>query len=148
MKDSAKLADIENAAALAYGVVKASGATTLVFDLSSLSAEQAAGAALGVRLGSYRFDRYRTTEKAEQKPSVTKLRIVASNVEQARAAFVPLSALADGVEFTRNLVSEPANVLYPAEFAQRVKAWSPWGCRSRCSERPKWPSSAWAACCA
>jgi leucyl aminopeptidase len=31
------------------------------------------------------------------------------------------SALADGVIFTRDLVSEPANVLYPAEFARRVK---------------------------
>jgi len=31
-------------------------------------------------------------------------------------------AVADAVCFTRDLVSEPANVLYPAEFARRVKA--------------------------
>jgi leucyl aminopeptidase len=38
-----------------------------------------------------------------------------------------LSALADAVAFARDLVSEPANILYPAEFARRVKALEPLG---------------------
>ena len=121
-KDAAKSADIEQAAASAYSLVKASGVTTLVFDLSTLSSDQAAAAALGVRLGAYRFDRYRTTEKPEQKPSITRVRVVTAQADQARTAFAPLAALADGVEFTRDLVSEPANVLYPEEFARRVKS--------------------------
>ena len=121
-KDAVEAADIEQAAASAYGLVKASGVTTLVFDLSALGPDKAAAAAFGVRLGAYRFDRYRTTEKPEQKPSVTKIRIATGQADQARAAFVPLAAMADGVEFTRDLVSEPANVLYPEEFARRVKS--------------------------
>ena len=121
-KASATTADIEQAAAAAYGVVKASGATTLVFDLALLSPEQAAAAGLGVRLGSYRFDHYRTTEKAEQKPSITSVRIATTEEDKTQAAFVPLASLADGVQFTRDLVSEPANVLYPGEFARRVKS--------------------------
>ena len=32
------------------------------------------------------------------------------------------AGLADAIIFTRDLVSEPANILYPAEFARRVKA--------------------------
>jgi len=32
-----------------------------------------------------------------------------------------VAALADAVSFTRDLVSEPPNILYPAEYAQRVK---------------------------
>ena len=32
----------------------------------------------------------------------------------------PLAAIAEGVEFTRNLVTEPANTLYPEEFADRT----------------------------
>ncbi len=39
----------------------------------------------------------------------------------AQAAFEQESGLADAVIFARDLVSEPANILYPAEFARRVK---------------------------
>ncbi len=121
-KADGETADVEQAAASAYHAVKTSGATTLALDLSALSPEQAAAAAFGVQLGAYRFDRYRTTEKAEKKPSITNLRIVTPQADAAREAYGPLSAVADGVRFTRDLVSEPANVLYPQEFAQRVKA--------------------------
>jgi leucyl aminopeptidase len=112
----------EHAAASAYNTVKASGLATLRVELAEVSAELAAHAALGVRLASYRFDKYRTKEPAEKKPSITKTQIVTADVDAALAAFAPLAALADAVAFTRDLVSEPANVLYPAEFARRVKA--------------------------
>ena len=113
---------VEHAAASAYGAVKASGLTTLRIELPDASPELAARAALGVRLASYRFDKYRTKEPAEKKPSIVKTEVVAGDSTAALAAFAPLAALADAVSFTRDLVSEPANVLYPAEFARRVKA--------------------------
>ena len=113
---------IEHAAATAYAVLKSSGLSTVVLALEDRSAEAAARAALGVMLASYRFDRYRTTEKADAKPSVTTLRIRTADPDATRAAFAPHEAVAKGVLFTRDLVSEPANVLYPAEFARRVKA--------------------------
>ena len=113
---------IEHAAASAYAAVKASGLTTLRIELPDASPELAARAALGVRLGAYRFDKYRTKEPADKKPSVVKAEIVAADAGAALKAFEPLSALADAVSFTRDLVSEPPNVLYPAEYAQRVKA--------------------------
>jgi leucyl aminopeptidase len=112
----------EHAAANAYHAVKLSGLSTLRIELGEASAELAAHAALGVRLASYRFDKYRTKEPAEKKPSITKTQVVTADVDAALAAFAPLAALADAVAFTRDLVSEPANVLYPAEFARRVKA--------------------------
>ncbi|OYX30920.1 MAG: leucyl aminopeptidase [Caulobacterales bacterium 32-69-10] len=112
----------EQAAASAYQAVKASGLTTLVLDFDGLDAAGAARAGLGVRLAAYRFDRYRTKEKPEAKPSIETVRIVAAEPEAARAAFAEQAAIADGVAFTRDLVSEPANVLYPEEFARRVKA--------------------------
>ncbi|MHB8287319.1 MAG: leucyl aminopeptidase [Caulobacteraceae bacterium] len=113
---------IEHAAASAYNAVKTSGLETLVLDLSDATAEQAARAGLGVRLAAYRFDKYRTKEKAEHKPSVTTVQIVTKQAAAAKAADVAFAALAEGVAFTRDLVSEPPNVLYPAEFAQRMKA--------------------------
>jgi leucyl aminopeptidase len=112
----------EHAAAGAYHAVKLSGLETLRVELGEASAELCAHAALGVRLASYRFDKYRTKEPAEKKPSIAKTQIVTAEVDAALAAFAPLAALADAVAFTRDLVSEPANVLYPAEFARRVKA--------------------------
>ena len=113
---------VEAAAASAYTAAKNSGADMLTILLPDASAQSAAHAALGVRLAAYRFDRYRTTEPADKKPSITTVRIAADSPDAAAAAFSPLSALAEGVTFTRDLVSEPANILYPAEFARRVKA--------------------------
>jgi leucyl aminopeptidase len=112
----------EHAAATAYNAVKASGLITLRVELPVASPELAARAALGVRLASYRFDKYRTKEPAEKKPSVIKTEVAAGDSAGALNAFAPLAALADAISFTRDLVSEPANVLYPAEFARRVKA--------------------------
>lgn len=113
---------IEHAAASAYGAIKISGLATLRIELPDAQSKLAASAALGVRLASYRFDKYRTKEPAEKKPSITKTEVVASDRDEALKAFQPMAALADAVSFTRDLVSEPPNVLYPAEFAARVKA--------------------------
>ncbi len=75
----------EHAAATAYGAVKASGLTTLRIELPNGGGTNAARAALGVRLASYRFDKYRTKEPEEKKPSVTKTQIVAPNIDAALA---------------------------------------------------------------
>ena len=112
---------VEAYAASAYAAVKMSGAEVLTIDTTHLSAEQAARAAFAVRLAAYRFDKYRTTQKPENVPSIKTVRIVTENPVAAEAAFKPLSPVADAVIFSRDLVSEPANILYPAEFARRVK---------------------------
>jgi leucyl aminopeptidase len=112
----------EHAAANAYAAVKTSGLEVLRIECAQGDSSLAAHAALGVRLASYRFDAYRTREPAEKKPSVKKTQVVSADSDAARAAFPPLAALADAISFTRDLVSEPPNVLFPAEFARRVKA--------------------------
>ena len=122
--DKAKLDDlaVEAFGGSAYAAVKLSGAEVLTMDASDLTPEQAARAGFAARLAAYRFDKYRTTQKADKIPSITAVRVVTSDLRAAEAALEPLSAVADGVIFARDLVSEPANVLYPAEFAKRVKA--------------------------
>jgi len=109
----------EHTAAQAYNAVKTSGLTSLRLELPAPGREPRA--ALGVRLAAYRFDRYKTKEPPERKPSVILTQVVVDDVDGALAAFSPLAALADAVAFSRDLVSEPANILYPAEFARRVK---------------------------
>ncbi len=118
LKDAAH----EAAAATAYGALKASGSDVITLYAADGAASTCAHAALGVALAAYRFDRYRTKEADDKKPSVKAVHIVADDPVAAEKAWAPLSALADGVTFTRDLVSEPANILYPVEFARRVKA--------------------------
>lgn len=86
---------------------------------ATLAPELLAEAAFGAVLRLYRFDRYRTTEKPDEKPKLARLSVLSDAPEKARAAFAPRLAVAEGVTLTRDLVSEPANVLTPAEFAER-----------------------------
>ena len=84
-------------------------------------AELAAHLALGVRLRSYRFDKYKTKDKPEQKLSLQRLSVVLAAPADARKAYGQLEPVVDAVFLTRDLVSEPPNVLYPVEFARRAK---------------------------
>jgi leucyl aminopeptidase len=118
---------IESAAAAAYNAVKTTGAATLAIDVSDLSAEQAARAGFAVRLAAYRFDKYWTKQPEDKKPSIKAIRVVTSDPAAAKAAFAPLNAVADGVVFARDLVSEPANVIYPESYAERVRGLSKLG---------------------
>ncbi|WP_426039310.1 leucyl aminopeptidase [Brevundimonas sp. DC300-4] len=112
---------LETAAGAAYHAVKLSGAETLTIDLGHLSAAEAARAAFAVRLAAYRFDKYRTKEKPDKIPSIQTVNIITGDIAAAKAALEPLNAVADAIYFSRDLVAEPANILYPAEFARRVK---------------------------
>jgi leucyl aminopeptidase len=81
----------------------------------------AANLAYGARLRSYRFDKYLTKEKPDDKPSLKRLSIRVPGATAARRAFEPLDKIADGVFMTRDLVSEPPNVIYPESLADQAK---------------------------
>ncbi len=84
-------------------------------------AQIAARIALGARLRNYRFDKYKTKDKPEQKLSLEQLTVVVGGPAEARKAYAALEPTIDAVFLTRDLVSEPANELYPVEFARRAK---------------------------
>ncbi len=73
-----------------------------------------------LRLRGWRYDAYRTRLKDDQKVSL-KAVVVLGAPAGAEAAWQVEQALADGVEFTRELVTEPANVIYPESFVARCK---------------------------
>ena len=85
-------------------------------------ADAAANIAYGALLGSYRFDKYRTKEKPDAKPSLTALTVASRDSADARKKFAPLAKVAEGVFFTRDLVSEPANVIYPVTLAKQAQS--------------------------
>jgi leucyl aminopeptidase len=103
--------------AAAAALVKETEASVLA---DTLDTGLAAHIALGARLRAYRFDKYRTTQKDDDKPKLAEFSLLVAEPSKARAAYTPLAAIADGVELTRNLVTEPANELYPEEFARRA----------------------------
>jgi leucyl aminopeptidase len=86
-----------------------------------LSAAEAAEVALGAALHAYRFDRYRTKEKPQDKPKLAALSLLTADPSAAAHTWQPLAGVASGVFLTRDLVSEPANVLNPAEMAERCR---------------------------
>ena len=92
-----------------------------VVSAEALAAPLAAAFALGLHLKSYRFDRYRTMEKDDDKPKLEKVSLATDAATACKTAWAPLRAIADGVFLTRDLVSEPPNVLHPEEMAERCK---------------------------
>ncbi|MBL0925451.1 MAG: leucyl aminopeptidase [Sphingomonadaceae bacterium] len=86
----------------------------------NLSASDAASVALGYNLGQYRFDRYKTVGKTA--PPVQKVTIVTNDPRAAETEWNTRGrALADGVTLSRDLATEPANVIYPESFVARVR---------------------------
>lgn len=85
------------------------------------AAEAAARAAMGARLAAYRFDRYRTRVKPEQKPSLAEVQVVSDGPAAAQARFENDEPVISATLLARDLVSEPPNVLHPEEFARRAQ---------------------------
>jgi leucyl aminopeptidase len=85
-----------------------------------LSGADAAAVALGYNLGQYRFDRYKTVGKTQ--PPIQKVSIVTADPRAAEAEWKSRgSALVEGVTLSRDLATEPANVIYPESFVARVR---------------------------
>ncbi|WP_428542678.1 leucyl aminopeptidase [Rhodopila sp.] len=93
----------------------------------ALTPQQSAEVALGAILRSYRFDRYRTKEKPDDKPKLSRVTVLTAEVAKAKAEWEPLNATAKGVFLTRDLVTEPPNVLDPPEMAERCRRLSELG---------------------
>ncbi|WP_045369945.1 leucyl aminopeptidase [Methyloceanibacter caenitepidi] len=88
-----------------------------------ITPEDIASFALGAQLRNYTFDKYKSKKAANNDDDKTLKRLVihCADPRAAGRAYTPERAILDGVNFARDLVNEPANVLNPAEFAARAK---------------------------
>ena len=113
--------------------LEGAGETTATFEVEVpkggkiKGGEAAAHLAFGARLRGYSFEKYRTRNLDEFKRHLESVVIATPDTAAARRAWQDLEAVADGVVLARDLVNEPPNVLYPAEFARRAKALSKLG---------------------
>jgi leucyl aminopeptidase len=99
---------------------------TVLAELPSgkLSPEDAAKVALGIKLRAYKFDRYKTKKKTDGDDAkgtpAPQIKIAVADVAAARKAWSDANGIGDGILLARELVNEPPNVLFPAEFARRA----------------------------
>ena len=72
----------------------------------------------GLQLKSYDFNKYKTFKK--NKESDINLNVVGSSTKKNNLIRNKLNSLLNGVFLTRDLVSEPGNILHPDEYAKRI----------------------------
>ncbi|MCI4590299.1 leucyl aminopeptidase [Sphingobium sp. BYY-5] len=111
--------DYEKAGVALTAKLSTSGAIHAAVEfVGGASGELAAHLAFGALLRGWRIDTYRTRQSEKSKPTLKAVTLVATGAD---AAWEKLSAVAEGVAFTRELVSEPANILYPESFVERCR---------------------------
>jgi leucyl aminopeptidase len=100
-----------------------SGEKTAVIDIGGLDfdADAAARTGLAAALRSWRYDRYRTKLKDSQKPTLEDVVIVGGPANAGKRYEERWAPVYEGVALTRELVTEPANIIYPETFVERVK---------------------------
>ncbi|MDR1827860.1 MAG: leucyl aminopeptidase [Methylobacteriaceae bacterium] len=110
-----------------YCVSHVRGASlSVVADFPGLTVSGADVAALaaGALLRLYRFDRYKTGKKKqaadEKAGALATLQVLTEDPKAAANEFKKDRAMVDGVLAARDLVNEPANILFPEEFAKRA----------------------------
>jgi len=115
-------ADYERAGGALTGRLLTSGVTALAIDFtgSGASAQAAARLLAGAVQRGWRIDTYRTKLTEKQKPTLASLTIVGAP-EGTEAAWAAQDAVTQGLDLTRELVSEPPNVIYPESFVARVR---------------------------
>jgi leucyl aminopeptidase len=126
--------------AVAHAASRKARTASLIAEVADSGDTAAAGVAAllayGAKLRHYSFDKYLTKKngaadsdasangEAKEKPAsdgLNRLVVHCADPDKARAAFKRHEAVAAGVHIARDLVNEPANMLGPVEFAERVQ---------------------------
>ncbi|MEO8724159.1 MAG: leucyl aminopeptidase [Sphingobium sp.] len=116
-------ADMERAGGALIAKLAVSGAREAAVSFAALdiaSAATVARLAFGAKLRGWRMDRYRTKLPEKSRPTLEIIHIV-SDLPDLTDQWARLSAVADGVMFTRELVAEPGNIIFPESFVERCR---------------------------
>lgn len=88
---------------------------------TNLSATQlAAHVVTGLRLAQYKFTKYKTPNPDKKTKPLAKLHAVLPDRSLGKV-LEPMQALVDGICLTRDLITEPANVINPTSFARLIR---------------------------
>jgi leucyl aminopeptidase len=117
---SASESDAVKAGAALTAKLLTSGESALVLDAPGIDTPVLMRLLEGVVLRGWRYDRYRTRLPAAQKPTLETIIVTGAGAEAA-GAWTRTAAVVDGVSFARELVTEPANIIYPESFVERCR---------------------------
>ena len=78
--------------------------------------------AAGLKIRSWKFDKYKKAEPDEAQAGPDTLVVAVSDLARAQALLDDATAIQAGMDQTRRVVSEPANELYPEVFAKEAMA--------------------------
>ena len=105
------------------GALVAQGAAKVgILNADDLDAAAVSSIILGLQLGSYRFDEFKTVKKDKDAVQLKTITIVTSEDKQLAKDSKIVDALAQSISLTRDLVNTPPNVLYPESFASKIKS--------------------------
>ncbi len=124
-KDNFKSSDAENLGAECYNVfskLKKNYYTVNTNTLPNKSIKHIGHFLHGIKLKSYEFKKYKTKKSKKN----IFLNIIGKNIPNQKDQ-IKFKALEDGTFYTRDLVSEPGNILHPDEYAKRIKSLSKLG---------------------
>ncbi|NNJ77483.1 MAG: leucyl aminopeptidase, partial [Anderseniella sp.] len=119
---------VGGAIAAAAGEVQATGLTVSAALPGKPGIEAAAMSsrlASGMRLRTYSFTKYKS--KPSKVKKLASAKILTAAVAAAKTRYASLDAVATGVHLARDLVNEPANILYPESFASEIRKLSKLG---------------------
>ncbi len=106
-------------AAGACGVSRLLRHPSVALDVRGLAAGEAASMIAGACLRAWRFDRWRSRADDAEMPRISVLEVLADDPAVV-AAWERCAPGIEGALFARDLVSEPANVLTPSGFVERL----------------------------
>ena len=87
----------------------------------------------GLKLKSYEFNIY----KSKNKKHHISINIIGSKNRISTQSQLKFKALEEGVYFTRDLVSEPGNILHPDEYAKRITSLKKYGLKINVYDKKK-----------
>ena len=121
IKNNFKTSDIENLGAEFHGRINYGKNCDYFLNADSIIAKHAnfLGHFLhGLKLKSYEFTKY----KSKKEKRIININVVGNKNKPSNQHQLKFKALEEGTFYTRDLVSEPGNILHPDEYAKRLNS--------------------------
>ena len=115
--------DYEILSAQAVKHLKAAGLTELTLHMNvGMSADDAARSIVGARLAAYRCDDYKSDATKTKTPQLKTLNLASGDAETMSQSYENYyGPVCDGTLYARDLVNAPPNVLFPKNYAAKIK---------------------------
>ena len=124
-KKNLPISDAENLGAKCYEIFKKNKKTEYRINTNTLhfKSKNIIGHFLhGIKLKSYKFEKYKTIKDDKNINIVVYGQNIPSSKER-----IKFNAIEEGTFYTRDLVSEPGNILHPDEYAKRINSLKKFG---------------------